>query len=237
MATVNTVMRELKKKGNPDRIKVFAKHGANPDDMYGVSVADMKVIAKTIKGEHGLALELYDTGNNDAMYLAGMVADGSQMTKKQLDQWASKSRWQLISEYAVPGVATESKHARDLALKWIRSKKENIASCGWNTYTGLVMTTPDEDLDLAEIKSLLDHIEEAIDSAPNRVKYTMNSFVIAVGGYVLPLQKEAKATAKRLGKVEVDMHGTACKVPLATEYIEKVVKAGRAGKKRKTIKC
>ena len=97
--------------------------------------------------------------------------------------------------------------------------------------------TPDTELDPAEIKSLLKKVEREIDSAPNRVRYTMNAFVIAVGGYVLPLSKHAKGTAKKLGKVEVDMHGTACKVPLATAYIEKIEKSGRAGKKRKTIKC
>ena len=65
----------------------------------------------------------------------------------------------------------------------------------------------------------------------------MNGFVIAVGAYVKPLSRQAKATAKKLGKVDVDMNGTSCKVPGALENIEKVEKAGRAGKKRKTIKC
>ncbi len=143
----------------------------------------------------------------------------------------------MISEYTVPGVATESKHARDLPVKWIRSKNESVASSGWSTYAGIVAVTPDEELDLAEIKALLKEIEKGIGSAPNRVRYTMNGFVIAVGSHALPLSKEAKATAKKLGKVEVDVHGTSCKVPLATEYIEKVEKAGRAGKKRKTVKC
>ena len=77
-------------------------------------------------------------------------------------------------------------------------------------------------MDLAEIKTLLKKIDKEINTAPNRVRYTMNAFVIAVGAYVLPLSKQAKATAKKLGKVEVDMHGTSCKVPLATEYIEKI---------------
>jgi hypothetical protein len=87
MSTVAKVMKELKKKGNPLRIQTFAPHGA-PDNIFGVSVADLKVIAKTIKGEQDLACELYDSGNSDAMYLAGIVADGSQMTKKQLNSWA-----------------------------------------------------------------------------------------------------------------------------------------------------
>ena len=235
MNTVADVIAELKKKGNPLRLQAFAPHGA-PDDLFGVSVADMKVIAKEIKGDQELACELYETGNGDAMYLAGMVADGSLMTKRQLDAWANRSSWQMISEHTVPGVATESTHARELATKWIRSKKESVASSGWNTYAGIVAVTPDEDLDLAEIRSLLKKVEKEIDSAPNRVRYTMNGFVIAVGAYVLPLSKQAKTTAKKLGKIEVDMHGTSCKVPLATEYIEKIEKAGRAGKKRKTLK-
>ena len=65
----------------------------------------------------------------------------------------------------------------------------------------------------------------------------MNGFVIAVGAYVKPLSKRAKQAAKRLGKVEVEMGGTSCKVPLATEMIAKVEKRGAIGKKRKTIKC
>ncbi|REJ76081.1 MAG: DNA alkylation repair protein [Acidobacteria bacterium] len=236
MTTVKQVMAELKKKGDPRRVKAYEPHGA-PENIYGVSVADMKVIAKKIKGQQDLACELYDTGNGDAMYLAGIVADGTKMTKKQLDSWAKQANWQMISEYSVPGVAHESEHARELALNWIDSKKEGVASAGWNTLSGIVTVTPDKELDIEEIKRLLKRIENEIDSVPNRVRYTMNGFVIAVGAYVSPLNKLAKATAKRLGKVEVDMHGTSCKVPLALEYIEKIEKLGKAGKKRKTIKC
>ena len=236
MDTVAQVMAELKRKGNPARIRVLEAHGG-PADMYGVSVADMKVIAKKIKHQQDLACALYETGHSDAMYLAGMVADGSLMTKKLLNTWARDATWSMISDYTVPRVATESKHARALAMQWIKSKRESIASSGWNTYSGLVAVTADEDLDLAEIKALLKQVERDIDSAHNRVRYTMNGFIIAVGSFVLPLSRQAKATAKRLGKVEVDMGETSCKVPLAIEYIEKVEKKGRAGKKRKTIKC
>jgi hypothetical protein len=171
------------------------------------------------------------------MYLAGIVADGSQMTKKQLDDWAKTASWHMISEYTVPGVAHESEHAHDLALKWMKSKNQNIASAGWNTYVGILATHDDKDLDKDEIKSLLKKIEKDIDKAPDRVRYTMNGFVIAVGAYVKTLLKQAKATAKKIGKVDVNMGDTSCKVPLASEYIAKVETMGRVGKKRKTIKC
>ncbi len=237
MKTLKQVMTALEKAGSPSRVKTFVKHGISPDKTFGVSVADMKVIAKQIKGQQDLADELYKTGNGDAQYLAGMVADGSLMTKAQLDQWARKSVWQMVSEYTVPWVATESDHGRALALKWMKAKKEPVATSGWNTYAGLVTVKPDDELDLDEIEGLLGAIESDIASSANRVKYTMNGFVIAVGAYVEPLSKRAKAVAKTLGAVEVEMGGTACKVPLAFEYITKIEKMGKAGKKRKTIRC
>ncbi len=236
MNTLAEVMTELEKKGSETTQKTYARHGA-PNEMFGVKIADLKTIAKRIKGNQELACELYDTGNVDAMYLAGIVADGSQMSKKQLDSWAKAATWGNLSGYTVPGVASESTYARDLAMKWIRSKKESVATSGWNTYAGIVATRPDKELDLAEIKELLDHVVNEIDAAPNDVRYAMNGFVIAVGTYVKPLLKKAKRAAKTIGVVSVDMGDTACKVPLASAYIEKIEIAGRIGKKRKTIKC
>jgi 3-methyladenine DNA glycosylase AlkD len=238
MPTVTSVMAELKKRGTEKTRKIYARHGMATDNMFGVSIADLKVIAKTIKGQQALACALYETGNMDAMYLAGMVADGSQMTPKQLNEWVEgAANLQMIAEYTVPWVTVENPHARDLALQWIKLKKEHVASSGWSTYSGLVATKPDEALDLREIESLLGAVVKGIKSAKNRVRYTMNGFVIAVGSYVKPLATEAKATARQIGVVSVDVGDTACNVPLATAYIEKIEAAGRVGQKRKTIRC
>ena len=238
MPTVASIMAELKKKGTEKTRKIYARHGMATDNMFGVSVADLKVIAKTIKGQQALACELYETGNLDAMYLAGMVADGSQMTPKQLNAWAEgAANLQMIAEYTVPWVTVENPQGRDLAMQWIKSKKEHIASSGWCSYSGLLATKADEALDLAEIEGLLGTVVKGIKSAQNRVCYTMNGFVIAVGAYVKPLSKQTKATARQIGVVSVDVGDTACNVPLATAYIEKSEAAGRLGKKRKTIRC
>ena len=95
----------------------------------------------------------------------------------------------------------------------------------------------DDQLDLAGIESLLRRVEDHVHSSPNRVRYSMNGFVISVGGYVLPLQKRAKDAAKKIGKVHVDVGPTDCKVPSAVEYIDKMIARGNTGKKRKTMKC
>jgi len=143
----------------------------------------------------------------------------------------------MVSEYAVAGVAAESPHGWKLGLEWIDSKNEDVASTGWNTLLGVISMTPDEDLDLKKIGSLLTRIKKTIHGAPNRVRYTMNNFVIAVGCYVIPLSDRARDDAEAIGKVDVDMGDTACKVPFAPAYIDKVVKMGRLGRKRKKARC
>ncbi len=188
MTTASSILSELKKLGSEQTRKTFRRHGA-PEEMFGVKVGDLKPIAKRIRGQQQLACDLYETGNSDAMYLAGMVADGSQMTKAQLNAWARNASWYMISEYTVPAVASEHPRARDLAMKWIDAKKEHVAACGWCTYAGIVATRDDGALDLAETKSLLKRITDEIDASPGRVRYCMNGFVIAVGSYVKPLLK------------------------------------------------
>lgn len=234
--TLNEVMSDLERLGTEQTRKTYRNHGAN-GNLFGVKVGDMKVVAKKIKGQQSLALELYRTGNLDAMYLAGLVADGNKMSRKDLSGWAKAASWSMISEYTVPWVTAESPFARELALEWMSSPKDSVAASGWNTYAGLMGLKADAELDLAEIRGLLDRIPDEIHAAPNRVRFCMNNFVIAAGTAVKPLLAKAKAAAKRIGTVEVDMGKTACKVPPALDAIAKVESMGRIGVKRKTIKC
>lgn len=101
MPTVAEIMAELESMGSEQTRKTFSRHGAPLANMYGVKVGDLKKVVKKIKGNQALALELYATGNADAMYLAGSVADGLQMTKPQLERWAKQATWYMLSEYTV----------------------------------------------------------------------------------------------------------------------------------------
>lgn len=233
---LNDVMAALEQLGNESTKKTLMRHGAT-EPLFGVKIGDMKPIVKKLKGRQDLALKLYGTGNLDAMYLAGLVANGADMSKKELESWVKQARSPMVAEYTVPWVAAEHPDARAIALKWMDAKSELIAAAGWNTYCGIVALRPDSELDFAEIEALLARIKKDINTAPNRVRYCMNSFVIAVGAAVKPLLSEAKALAKSLGQVEVDMQGTACKVPLALDAILKIEDMGRVGTKRKTMKC
>ena len=234
--TTEEILSELKNYGNEQTKSTYIKHGAK-EPLFGVKVQDLKKILKKTKKNHELSLALYATGNYDAMYLAGLMADEEQITKEQLEQWVDQAYWSYLSEYAIPWVAAETVHGFELGLKWIQSDVESVASAGWATLAYYAAVNEDEKLDIKTYITLLNTIEKEIHSAQNRVRYTMNGFVIAVGSYVASLTEKSKEVAEQIGKVSVDVGGTACKVPLATEYIEKVIAKGRIGKKRKTARC
>lgn len=230
--TLKEVMKELEGYGSEQTKRVYINHGAT-EPLYGVKIADIKKLAKKIKTDHGLALKLYDSGNSDAMHLAGLIADPELITRDELRQWAKKARWYMLSEYTVAGLAADSPHGWKLGIEWINSGEEMIEAAGWSTIANWISITADEMLHKDAILEFMNLVTENIETAKNRVRYTMNGFVIAVGSYIPSLSQKALKVAHMIGKVEVDMGGTACKVPLAEEYINKVISSDRLGKKRK----
>lgn len=233
---VEEILQQLQTLGSESTRAVLLKHGAT-EPFFGVKVEDLKKIQKKIKTDHQLSLKLYNTKNSDAMYLAGLISDGKKMNRSELQQWVQDAPWQMISEYTVPWVASENKDGWEIGLEWIESPKESIASSGWSTLAAIVSMKEDEQLDLKKIRALMERIEKNIHTERNRVRYTMNGFLLAVGIYVKSLSEEAIAMAERIGKVKVNMGETACKVPFAPEYIRKAIDKGQLGKKRKTVRC
>lgn len=234
--TLDEIMKELASAATPQTKKTYLRHGA-VEPIFGVKVGDLKPLQKKLKGEQKLAIELYATKNSDAMYLAGLIADGSKMTKRQLDQWANGATWHMIAGSTVPWVASEHPQAVTIACKWIDSKKELVATAGWSTLSSVAALVADELLPVDIYSELLDRVAVQISGSPNRVRYTMNNFVICVGTYMAPLADKAMKTAKKLGVVEVDMGDTKCKVPDATSYILKSRRGALVAPKRRTTRC
>ena len=87
---IDEVMLELKNYGNENTKKTLIKHGAK-EPFFGVKVENLKKIQKKTKTNHKLALELFATGNSDAMYLASMIVDTAIMTKSDIQKWFSQS--------------------------------------------------------------------------------------------------------------------------------------------------
>jgi len=234
--TVTEILSEIKPLGTDSYKRVIFNHGV-AEPCYGVKISDLQKIVKRIKVNYRLALELYDTGVYDAMYLAGLIADDANMTRQDLQHWADQAYCRGLASATVPWVAAGSPHGWDLGLEWIDSKKPMIAVAGWATLGSLVSIKPDAQLDLLALKRLLLRAQKTIQKEPDEVRYQMNSFVIAVGSYVQPLSEATIKIGEMIGPVMADLGNNACQVPFAPDYIRKVQQRGTIGKKRKTAKC
>jgi 3-methyladenine DNA glycosylase AlkD len=230
------VMAALEAKGSESVKRLWIKHGAK-EPFFGVKIGDLKPIARKLKGEQALALELFATGNGDAQYLSGMIADGRQMTAKQLQSWAEIAAWDMIACTIVPWVASEHPEGFALAVKWIDSKNEQVAHAGWSTIGAIAATVPDADLPMGQYGKLLDRVAKTMKTAPDDTRLAMNRFVIICGTYLAPLGDKAIATARAVGKVEADMGDTECKIPDAESYIIKSRRGAPIAPKRKTMRC
>ena len=234
--TATEIVEQLRPLGRDGYKKILMNHDVR-EPCFGVKIEELKKFQKQIKVDYQLALDLFDTGIYDAMYLAGLIADDARMTRKDLQKWLKNASCFAIGNFTVSWVASGSPHGWELALEWIASKDENAVAVGWSTLSSLVSIRDDSELDLAELKRLLQRIEKTIHQRPDRVRYVMNGFVIALGSYVKSLTEAALKAGEKIGPVEVDMGETSCKVPYAPDYIRKVQKRGTIGKKRKSAKC
>lgn len=234
--TAKEILEEIKPLGSDSYKRVMFNHGVK-EPLYGVKISDLQKIVKRIKKDYQLALDLYDTGVYDAMYLAGLIADDMRMTKENLQHWVDKSYCNGLCSATVAWVAAGSAHGWEVALEWIDSAQPLIAVTGWATLGSLVSIKPDSQLDLAALDGLLQRVAQTIHQESDLVRYQMNSFVIAVGSYVQPLTETAIQTAEQIGQVMADLGNNSCQVPFAPDYIRKVQSRGAIGKKRKTAKC
>ena len=235
--TATDILKELEPLGKESYKRMMMKNHGVKEPCFGVAIGELQKIRKRIKKDHQLALDLYATGNYDAMYLAGLIADDERMTKRDLQRWANAAYGGCLHGTTVPSVAAGSQHGREMADKWIDSKKPLIASTGWATWSAIVSVTPDDELDTAGLKRLLKRVEKEIHKAPDIVRHHMNWFVIALGSFVADLKDLAIKTGEKIGPVTADLGDNNCQIPFAPDYIRKVESRGNIGKKRKSAKC
>lgn len=215
-----TIMAGLRTMGTEQNRKVYARHGVG-EKMYGVSYANLGKLEKQIGTDHALAEKLWASGNHDARVLATLVADPERLTSGTLDAWSEAPDNYVLAD-AFGDLVARTPFAFKKFEKWSRSRSEFVGQVGWRLMSYLASHSQDDDLTDAFFVEQLKTIEKEIASRPNRVRHSMNMAVISIGARNATLRKRATATAKRIGKVEVDHGETGCKTPAAIPYIDKM---------------
>jgi 3-methyladenine DNA glycosylase AlkD len=230
------VMQELETLGKERIKKTYISNGAH-EPLFGVATGAMKPQAKQIKINQPLADQLYATGNYDAMYFAGIIADPMAMTEADFDRWMDGAYFYMLSDYVVAVTLAESHLAQVVADKWIASGEELRMSAGWSCYCWLLGNRPDTEFSESKIASMLEQVENTIHDSPDRTKSAMNNFMYTVAISYIPLHDKAVETAKAVGPVEMKRGKKKSSILQASINIQKEIDRGKLGFKRKYVRC
>ncbi|WP_424237549.1 DNA alkylation repair protein [Bhargavaea ginsengi] len=231
-----TVMQELESLGKERTKKIYLSNGAH-EPLFGVATGAMKPMSKKIKINQSLAEELYATGNYDAMYFAGVIADPKTMTEADFDRWIDAAYFYMLSDYVVAVTLSESPLAQEIADKWIASGEELKMSAGWSCYCWLLGSRKDDEFSESKLSGMLEAVKKGIHDAPERTKSAMNNFLYTVGISYSPLSEQALETAREVGTVELKRPNKKSSFLNASENIQKDLDKGRLGFKRRYVRC
>ena len=227
--TMQETLQELESLGTAQNRKIYRRHGAC-ENLYGVSFANLRKMAKRIKIDHSLAQQLWSTGNHEAQLLASMIADPETVEECLVDRWIVELADRIVTSEFTDFVG-KTRFFQAKTEEWLDSDDEWIGRAGWQLLALLAMN--DKELPDSYFENNLGIIGRDIHTRQNMVRDAMNSALIAIGIRNPTLEKKALSTAKKIGKVEVDHGETSCKTPDAAEYIRKTVERNKQRKKRK----
>ncbi len=217
--TLAAVMKKLEAKGNAKMRTHNLKAGAG-ENQFGVLKGDIRAIAKTIKTDHALALELWKTGNADAQFLAVLILDAKRLGPADFKWIVRSSAFVEVTDWLHSYVLKAHPDREPLRIEWMRSEHPMESRAGWALTASRVATDP-AGLDLP---GLLDRIEHEMGNASPVVQWTMNSTLATIGIENPKLRKRAVSIGETLGIYRDYPCSKGCTSPFAPIWIAEMVK-------------
>ena len=227
------VMKELKELGTDQNKKIYLNHGADIE-LFGVSVANLKQVAKKLKNSHDIGMKLLYSKNADAIYLSQFVVDPTLLTMTDYENILQSTNYYMIIESTIAPLAARNPGiAFQCLYKWIDSKNHRYRQCAYFLLSIILGSYDNQLIDMDFISKRLIFVEKNIQKEENRVRYAMNNFVMAVGISLPLFTQTAIDVSMNAGEVFVDMGKTSCNVPVAHTYIKHAESKNKIGIKRK----
>jgi 3-methyladenine DNA glycosylase AlkD len=213
--TLKAIMRRLAALDVP---RVRQVNQRNCDD-HGVNLAQLRALAKELKAQHELAVQLWSTGDTAARLLATLVCRATAWSVTELDAMVRDVRSPKLLDWFVVNVVTPGRHAEQLRVGW-KDGDDLVGRAGWSLTTGRVVKNS-AGLDL---EALLDEIEQQMKQAPPRKQWAMNHCLAEIGIHHRKHRERAIAIGTRLA-VFVDYPASpGCTAPYAPMWIAEMVR-------------
>lgn len=174
----------------------MARYAIPSDHALGVSVANIRVLAKRLGRNHELAAALWDTGVYEARMLTSFVDEPARVTPAQMDRWCRDFDNWAICDTLCFHLFDRTPHAWQKVAQWSNRREEFVKRAAFALLWGL--TVHDKHAGDAAFAEGLRFIERAATDERNFVKKAVNMALRATGKRNPALNAAAVAVARRL---------------------------------------
>ena len=193
---VTGILAELRAMGGEKNRAGMARYGINVQDAFGVSVYELRKVARRVGTDHGLALALWATGTHEARLLACFVDDPALVSDRQMEAWARDFDSWDICDQAATSLFDLTKHAWPKAITWATRDEEWVKRAGFALMAGLA--AHDKSAGNRAFVKLLPVIEHGAADPRNFVKKAVNWALRNIGKRNRALNAAAIACAERI---------------------------------------
>ncbi len=213
--TLKEVMRALAALEDPKMREANERR----DDDHGVNLSQLRVLARRVKTQHELAVQLWATGNTAARLLATLVCKPKAFSAAELDAMIRDIRSPKLLDWFIVHVVKPGRHAEELRPGW-KDGDDLLGRAGWSLTTERVVKNAGG----LDLDALLDQIEKEMKRAPAQKQWAMNHCLAEIGIHHAKLRKRAIRIGERL-KVLIDYPASpGCTPPYAPIWIAEMVR-------------
>jgi len=194
------ILRKLKSLCDPKAVEGMARFGINPENTYGVSVPNLRMMAKEIGRNHVLAQQLWSSGVHEARILASMIDVPEKVTERQMETWVKDFDSWDVCDQCCSNLFDKTEFAYRKAVEWSKRNGEFVKRAGFVLMA--VLSVHDKKANDAEFLKFLPIIErESVDDR-NFVKKAVNWALRQIGKRNVNLNKEAIKAAREIQRLD-----------------------------------
>lgn len=200
MASLGEVLKKLKVKARPDQLEGMARYGMVAERRLGLSVPDMRKIAKELGKDHKLAIELWKTGIIEARIVAAMIDEPEKLTENQMEDWVEDiNSWDVCDQVCM-NLFERTTLAWKKILDWSEREDEFVKRTAFSLIACLAWH--DKEAKDEEFIKLFPVIKRGATDERNLVKKAVNWALRNIGKRNRNLNKAAIKVAKEIQRID-----------------------------------
>ncbi len=194
------ILLKLKSLSNPKAVEGMRRYGITPEETFGVSIPNLRKIAREIGINHNLSLKLWNINIRETRILASMIDDPKLVSEEQMEDWVKTFDYWEICDQVCQNLFAHTRFAYSKALEWSKRNEEFVKRAGFTIMARLAVgDKKKEDKEFEEFLKVI--VDEVVDDR-TYVKKAVNWALRQIGKRNLYLNKKAIETALKIKELD-----------------------------------